>query len=165
MGENDIRFLKAYQEWCGFNSAFSVLSYAGTVNTHSLGEIPDSASSGTALACGVKTRNGMIGLDPSGKTIPSIAEIAKRKGFRIGIITNVAINDATPASFYAHRSSRRDYSGIARDMVESGFDLFVGWGIASPGNALSLAKERGYTVVQSWNDFLSHGTLPLIALL
>lgn len=165
MGENDIRLLKAYQEWCSFNSAFSVLSYAGTVDTHSLGEIPDSASSGTALACGVKTRNGMIGLDPSGKIIPSIAEIAKRKGFRIGIITNVAINDATPASFYAHRSSRRDYYGIARDMVESGFDLFVGWGIASPGDALTLAKERGYTVVQNWDDFLSHNVLPLIALL
>lgn len=165
MGESDIRFLNAYQEWCGFNSAFSILSYAGTVDTHSLGEIPDSASSGTALACGVKTRNGMVGLDPSGKTVPSIAEIAKRNGFRVGIITTVAINDATPASFYAHRSSRRDYYGIALDMVESGFDLFVGWGIASPGNVLSLAKERGYTVVQSWNDFLSHGTLPLIALL
>ncbi|MEN3186219.1 MAG: alkaline phosphatase [Atribacterota bacterium] len=165
MGENDVQLLKAYQESRGLVSAFSALPYAGVVGTTSLGEIPDSASSGTALACGVKTRNGTVGLDPSGRTVPSIAEIAKRQGFRVGIVTNVAINDATPASFYAHRSSRRDYSGIAFDMVESGFDLFVGWGIASPGNALTLARERGYTVIRSWDDFLSHKELPLIALL
>ncbi|MCX7667549.1 MAG: alkaline phosphatase [Atribacterota bacterium] len=165
MGENDVRLLTAYQKSYGLIGTFSFLSHVGTVDTSSLGAIPDSASSGTALACGVKTRNGIIGLDPSGKIVPSIAEIAKKKGLRVGIITNVAINDATPASFYAHCSSRRDYAGIAIDMVESNFDLFVGWGIASPGEAISLATKNGYTVVENWDDFLSHKTLPLIALL
>ncbi|MGC8777630.1 MAG: alkaline phosphatase [Candidatus Caldatribacteriaceae bacterium] len=165
MGENDVRLLERYRSSQGSPSSFSALSSVGTISTLSLGEVPDSASSGTALACGVKTRNGMIGLDPFGKAVPSLAEIARKRGLRVGIITNVAINDATPASFYAHRLSRRDYPGIARDMVESGFDLLVGWGIASPGEALSLAQSRGYTVFRNWEDFLSRRDLPVIALL
>lgn len=165
MGEGDVHFLERYSRFRGVSSSFSALSFVGTVGTLSGGEIPDSASSGTALACGVKTRNGMLGVDPSGRITPSLAEIAKKRNFRVGIITNVAVNDATPASFYAHRSSRRDYQGIALDMVESGFDLLVGWGIASPGDALAVGAKRGYTVTRSWDDFLSRKDLPMVALL
>lgn len=164
MGENDFWLVERYCAFQGVYSSFSELSFAGTVGSLSLGTIPDSASSGTALACGIKTRNGMVGVDASGKRVLSLAEIAHNQGLRVGIITNVAINDATPAAFYAHRNSRRDYTGIATDMVESGFDLFVGWGINTPGSALDLARKKEYNMCRSWEEFFQ-SNLPLIALL
>ncbi|MGQ9748103.1 MAG: alkaline phosphatase, partial [Candidatus Caldatribacteriaceae bacterium] len=164
MGENDFWLVERYYAFQGVSSSFSELSFAGTLGTLSLGAVPDSASSGTALACGVKTRNGMVGVDASGKRVLSLAEIAYNQGLRVGIITNVAINDATPAAFYAHRNSRRDYAEIASDMVESGFDLFVGGGINTPGNASDLTRKKEYKICRSWEEFFQ-SSLPLIALL
>ncbi len=163
--------IEKYFEYRGEPSVFSSFPTKALVGTkNGEGTITDSAAGGTALACGVKTRNGAIGLDISGKRVTSLAEIAHCKGMKVGIITNVTLNDATPASFYAHQSSRRAYYDIALEMVESDFDLFVGWGIASPTgegkrpNVLGLAKEKGYHVIQGWHDFMGTSVLPLLAL-
>ena len=67
----------------------------------------DSAAAATAIACGVKTKNGVLGLDPEGKNVVSVAETARDTGRKVGIITTVTINHATPAGFYAHRDSRK----------------------------------------------------------
>jgi len=47
--------------------------YSGTVTTCNVsGEITDSAAAGTALATGVKTNNGMLGLSPDGRKLETI---------------------------------------------------------------------------------------------
>ena len=71
--------------------------------------ITDSAASGTAIACGTKTDNGKIGVDTKGNKLESIASVAKKSGKKVGLITSVTINHATPAAFYAHNSSRGNY--------------------------------------------------------
>ena len=45
-----------------------------TVSSNSL--VTDSAAAGTAIACGAKTVNGRIGLDPAGKRLESVADVA-----------------------------------------------------------------------------------------
>lgn len=119
--------------------------------------ITDSAASGTAIACGEKTDNGRIGMDSgAARELPSIAETARDRGRKVGIVTSVTINHATPASFYAHRPSRGNYYEIGLDLVDSGFDYFGGGGLASPdsrkskeykGNVYDLAAKQGYQVV------------------
>lgn len=64
--------------------------------------IPDSASTASALSTGVKTHSGVLGLEVDKRTVaPSIAKLLKeQKNMKIGIISNVTINHATPAAYY-----------------------------------------------------------------
>lgn len=118
--------------------------------------ITDSAASGTAIACGAKTNNGFIGVGPDGKTrLESVAEVAHKNGRKVGIITSVTLNHATPASFYAHNASRGNAYDIGLDLVASQFDYFGGGGIDNnndkelktyKGDIYELAEKSGYTV-------------------
>ncbi|MGD8658094.1 MAG: alkaline phosphatase, partial [Desulfobacterales bacterium] len=64
--------------------------------------ITGSAASATALASGQKTNIGMIGMAPDTRKVKTMAEMAKEKGMKVGIISSVSIDHATPAAFYAH---------------------------------------------------------------
>lgn len=117
--------------------------------------ITDSAASGTAIACGGKTNNGRVGVSATGERFESVAEAAKKNGRKVGVITSVTINHATPAAFYAHNDSRGNYYKIALDMIASNFDFFGGGGIGSSykseaggkkSDAYKLAEEAGYKV-------------------
>jgi alkaline phosphatase len=119
--------------------------------------ITDSAAAGTALSCGIKTKNGKIGVRPDNTRASTIAEEAKQAGMRVGIVTSVSIDHATPAVFYAHEPSRHNYYEIACSLSESQFDYFGGGqakgaldsvrkGRPSP---VALAREKGYHVFDS----------------
>ena len=135
-----------------------------TVSTSSL--VTDSAAAGTAIACGTKTANGRIGVDPKGKKLESVAELAKKKNYKVGIVSTMVINHATPASFYGHRTSRHQYYELGLDLINSNFDLFAGGGIrqvsgkkakkAVPGEDLyALARKKGYLTIDKKKDFLA----------
>ncbi len=134
----------------------------GMTTTYDLSSIiTDSASAGTALATGNKTISGTINMDPAFKEkYTTIAEIAKQKGWKVGIVSNVSIDHATPASFYAHQASRKSYYDIAIELVKSDFDYFAGGGFLEPAgksngyvNVLDFAKWQGYTYINSRADF------------
>lgn len=122
--------------------------------------IPDSASAGTSIACGVKTHSGVVGMDITRKNpVKSIAEIAKEKGMKVGILTSASLDHATPAVFYAHQASRSSYYDIANDLVKSGFDYFGGGGFLQPKgkkndktDIYELAAKLGYKVVKTSAD-------------
>ena len=129
----------------------NAITYTRSANSF----ITDSAASGTAIACGTKTDNGKIGVDPKSNKLESIAYVAKKGGKKVGIITSVTINHATPASFYAHNDSRGNYYEIALDMISSGFDFFGGGGVnknddkkskSYRGDIYSLAQKDGWNV-------------------
>ena len=92
-------------------------SSARTCSSTSL--ITDSAAAATALACGVKTYNGAAGVDADGKRVENILEVAHRKGRKVGVVTSVTINHATPAGFCAHRKHRGRLYQIGLDLVDS----------------------------------------------
>ncbi|MGN0991012.1 MAG: alkaline phosphatase, partial [Candidatus Ventricola sp.] len=116
---------------------------------------PDSASTATSIATGKKTYSGMINVDITG-AIPyeTIAEKLHRQlGWKIGVISTVNLNHATPAAFYAHQASRNSYYEIGQELVKSGFEYFAGGGLKKPtGNnkdqtsLYELAKNAGYKV-------------------
>lgn len=125
--------------------------------------VTDSAAAATAIACGVKTFNGGVGVDERGMRAESCAEAAKRSGRRVGIVTSVTINHATPAGFYAHRPSRAQLYDIGLDLVRSGFDLFLGGGLAGAneksertedvGDLYEYAATNGYVVAEGRKGF------------
>ena len=126
--------------------------------------ITGSAASATALATGYKTNINYIGVDPQFKVLKSVAEMAQDKGMKVGIVSSVSVDHATPAAFYAHVKSRSMYHEIDNALAESGFDLFAGGGLKDPtgkksknpqGNALEKAQKNGYKVVKNKADFMA----------
>ncbi len=77
----------------------------------------DSASSATSLTCGIKTYNGAVNVDPTGREVLPIARTLQDKGFAIGVVTSVPISHATPACAYANNVNRSDYQDLTRDLV------------------------------------------------
>ncbi|MFA6507708.1 MAG: alkaline phosphatase, partial [Treponemataceae bacterium] len=142
--------------------AFSQFPVAGLTTTYDAGSIiTDSASAGTAIATGHKTLSGVINMDPSKKTaFKTIAEYAKEAGMKVGIVTSVSIEHATPAVFYAKTPSRGNMYDIAVQLTKSNFDYFGGGGFTQPTgknkdqpNVIDMAKAAGYRYVNSKADF------------
>lgn len=135
--------------------------YSGQVATFSANSgITDSAASGTCLASGKKTNNGMIGQKPDGTPAISVASRLKEQGWGIGIMTSVTIDHATPSSHYAHTPSRSNYYIIGTQLAESGFDFFGGSGFDQPQdkdnlaapNLYDLCEQNGYVLAGGYAD-------------
>ena len=152
----------------GGELAMNRMPYQSNTRTKSANSIiTDSAAAATAIACGGKTNNRMLGVAPDGTRLESVAEVAKRKGKKVGIITTVTINHATPAGFYAHRKNRGMSYQIALDLVASGFDYFAGGGVGGKhddrndpeyrGNVFDLARKSGYQVATSRKEWAELG--------
>lgn len=80
----------------------------------------DSAASGTAFATGAKTYDAAIGMDSTRSPLLNLSQRAQLSGKSAGVVTSVPISHATPAAFIAHNETRKDYEGIARDMILNG---------------------------------------------
>lgn len=116
-------------------------------------KITDSGAGGTAIACGQRVSFGDIG-EYNGKAVESIAEyLHSKKNFRVGIITSVPINHATPACFYGHEPTRRNYDNLANDLISSGFEFFAGGGFQM-GNADTSSKffRKFDNILQKLNE-------------
>jgi alkaline phosphatase len=64
--------------------------------------VTDSASAATAWSSGVKTYNAALGVDAKGDVVPTLMELAKKKGLRTGNVSTAEITDATPAGQMSH---------------------------------------------------------------
>ncbi len=131
----------------------------GLIKTHSANSlITDSAASGTAMACGVKTINGSVGVDEHGSKLKSILEYSKEKGYKTGLVATSSIVHATPASFYANVSSRSNYESIALQLSQTDIvDYFIGGGLSffnrrSDGKNL-IEEMTTYDIAPSYSKF------------
>lgn len=123
--------------------------------------VTDSAAGGTALSCGVKTDNGMLGVTPDSVAARSIAYMAHEAGFPVGVSSTVPVNHATPAAFYGTRPSRNDYYELACQLPESGFEYFGGGGLydwkckkdSTATDAYTLIRNAGYAVACGMGEF------------
>lgn len=133
MGANQVQltemFLAASKGELGIEPLCFGQFPVATMSTHfsANSDVTDSAASGTALATGHKTKNSRIGMSADGsEKLTNIAEMAKANGKKVGVVTTVAINHATPAAFSAHQKNRDMYYEIAQDMIANGFDFYGG---------------------------------------
>lgn len=121
----------------------------GLMSTYSASSpVTDSAAAGTALACGRKTANRMIGMTPDGTEVESMATRFHRNGYGVGLVTTVAPDDATPAAFYAHVRDRSRFDDIALDAIESDFEFIAGANLRGNPANYDLFREKGVAVVR-----------------
>ena len=135
---------------------------AGSAQTYdSTSFCPDSASTATSISTGHKTYSGTINMDETGTvSYETIAEKLKDQlGYKIGVVSSVNLNHATPAAFYCHQVSRNSYYEIGLEMIESEFDYFAGGALLQPTGAeedqddlYELAADAGYTVARTQAD-------------
>lgn len=140
-------------------ASFPVLGAATTYDASKF--VTDSAAAATALATGYKALDGGVGVDAFNQPHPSVATLLKEKNnYKVGIITSVSIDHATPAGFYAHQTNRNKYYEIGIDLTKSNFDYFGGGGFKKPNGSdgkqtdlVTLAKNAGYTYINSKESF------------
>ena len=110
-------------------SPLARMEVVGLQKTHSNNSLEtDSGAAGTAMSCGIKTNNAMIGMASDSTPVKSIMELAREHGLKTGFVVTSSVVHATPAAFYAHVLSRGSYERIAEQLVTSGIDVFVGGG-------------------------------------
>ena len=125
----------------------------------------DSASSATAFACGLKTLSGVIGMNETKTTsYKSIAQLAREAGMKVGILTSVSLDHATPAAYYASVISRGYNNNIATQLANTGYEFFGGGGFLKPtggssgdtsNNIWDLLTAKGYTVLNDRSSILA----------
>lgn len=109
--------------------AIESLPVIGLMDTESTdSRTTDSAAGATALASGVRTYNGAIGLAPDSTPVETVLELAIRQGWATGLIATSNVTHATPAAFAAHQPSRQMYEAIAADMADRRIDVLLGGG-------------------------------------
>ena len=96
--------------------SFETFPHLALVRTYSTdAQVPDSASTATALVTGIKTRTGAINVAPDqglevcgdNSSVPmSLAELAEMRGMASGVISTARMTHATPATMYSHSLSR-----------------------------------------------------------
>ena len=135
---------------------FPVAGSAVTYDSSSF--CPDSASTATSLSTGYKTYSGTINMDETATvSYETISEkLHAQLGWKVGVISSVNLNHATPAAFYAHQAKRSNYYEIGQELVASNFEYFAGGGLLKPTgpdkdktSLYDLAADAGYTVVMT----------------
>ena len=157
MGINQVMGTEQYNQATGngpetINFAhFPVRNFITTVSESSL--VTDSAAGGTALASGVKTYNGAIGVDRHTVAVSCLTEWAKAAGFGTAVITSVGINHATPGAFMAHTYRRQNYEEISTQYINSSVDFAAGAGFImnrksqrTPAEFEQMAADAGISV-------------------
>ena len=114
----------------------------------------DSAAAGTALATGVRTDNGLVGLSPEREQLTTIVDIAKGLCKSTGIITTEKLCGATPMAFSAH-GNRDDYQDLVNSAALSGnVDLYIAEDDAADTVNYSIftSSLAGYTAINNVDD-------------
>lgn len=113
--------------------SFEQFPYSAQVKTYNVdAQTPDSAGTMTAMASGVKTDVGVIGVNENiergdcstaaGNELITTTELAEIKGLATGIVSTARITHATPAATYAKSADRNweDVSDMPEDAVAAG---------------------------------------------
>jgi len=139
---------------------------AGLVKTHSDSHlVTDSAAAGTALASGIKTTNGAIGVSPREEPYITLLEAAQTKGKSTGLVATSSITHATPASFASHVKSRKGETEIAEQLLENKVNVLLGGGKQfflpqsvtgskrkDDRDLLAEARSAGYLLAETGDD-------------
>ena len=135
---------------------FPIRSYVTNQSSSSL--VTDSSAAATALASGVKTVNGYMGVDADVKTAKSLTELLSARGMYVGVATNVAVNHATPSAFFGHDKSRSSYGTLFEQLLASEVDFAAGSTILhkrsgyTPEDYIEKAKSEGWEFSNSPNS-------------
>ncbi|CAG9123030.1 unnamed protein product [Plutella xylostella] len=165
MGPATVAATRLYRGGESHRLFYETFPHVGMLKTYNANYmVPDSASTATALFCGVKTNQNTVGVDAtvtegdcaSGlrpeSRLRSLAVLAQQAGKSTGLVTSMRVTHATPAPLYAHSADRRweceavmpaaavaaGCKDIARQLVED-----------EPGASLNVIMGGGRQVLVS----------------
>ena len=130
-----------------------------------------SAAASTALASGVKTNNGYLGVDTLGNPVKTILDYAVEKGLATGLVATAYVTHATPAGFIAKQISRNMYEEIALDFLTTDIDVFIGGGRnhfnkrKDGRDLLEELTQNGYQVALTMDEVMKVQTGKLAGLI
>jgi alkaline phosphatase len=115
----------------------------------------DSSTSAAEVVSGRKAYNNGINVTDDGTFVFTLFHELQGQGWRLGTVTSVPFNHASPAAMYAHNVDRDDFQDIARDMLglpgiaqeshrdtrHSGLDVVIGAGFGQAATAKTLEPE------------------------
>ncbi|PKG82049.1 hypothetical protein CXF85_15820 [Colwellia sp. 75C3] len=141
---------------------------AGMVSTYPVntqGYVTDSAAAATALSTGHKTYNGAIGVDTDKKPLLTLMELAKQLGKKTGLVVTSQINHATPAAYFSHNESRKNYNEIADSYFDKRInghfkaDIMLGGGTKyfnrQDRNLVAEFKNAGFQYIDDFSQLAS----------
>lgn len=115
------------------NLSFDHFPFSGLAKTYAVdSQVPDSASTMTAIISGIKTNKGIVGIAESvvrgdcktqaGNEVISALDLAELAGLSTGIVTTTRVTHATPAATYAKSPDRdwEDPSKMPKQALEDG---------------------------------------------
>jgi alkaline phosphatase len=120
----------------------------------------DSSTSAAAFASGRKAYNNGLNVTDDGRFVPTLFNQLQDKGWKIGTVTSVPFNHASPAAMYAHNVHRDDYQDLAREMLgldgigqkakredrHLGLDVVMGTGFGLETDDKTLKAQGGNAV-------------------
>ena len=135
----------------------------GLMTTHAANSLStDSAAAATALASGCKAKIGALGVCADGSIPDTVMEQARKRGMRIGLVTNSTVYDASPAAFVCHVPNRRHFASIIDRYLQLEPDVILGGGKehfipkSQPGSrrndetdAIAEFQKKGYRMVSN----------------
>ncbi|MEU8959542.1 alkaline phosphatase [Streptomyces sp. NPDC048518] len=173
MGDSEITLARDYTVGANGRLDMDKFPLTGAYTTYSVHKdgtpdyVTDSAASGSGWATGVKTVNGRISKTPgSDKAVPTILELAQKKGYATGSVTTAELTDATPAVLASHATDRScqgpaDMAKCPTDTIAAGgpgsiaeqsvnhkVDVLLGGGRQRFDQKVTDGKYKGLTVTQ-----------------
>ena len=145
------------------NLSFDNFPFSGLAKTYAVDtQVPDSASTMTAMVTGVKTDRGIISISEdvvrgecatqAGNELISALDLAEIAGLSTGIVTTTRVTHATPAATYAKSPDRdwEDPSEMSQSAIDAGCQDIAAQFIAYQSNLNQRypgAKTDGIEVV------------------
>lgn len=176
LGDAELTMARNYQVGAAGQLNIDRFIFTGDLTTYAVEEhdpkipdyVPDSASTATAWATGMKTSDRRISTSAlSDLPLETILELAQKSGLRTGIVTTSDITDASTAALASHvnhrkcsgpqqmekcpqyRKSAGGLGSIAEQMVDHKVDVLLGGGRATLAQTIDGGEHAGQTVVES----------------
>jgi alkaline phosphatase len=151
---------KGTRWWTLLNDRKAARGLMDTASANSM--VTDSAAASTAWGGGQRVNNGSININPAGQPLTPIAEILKKTGVKIGLVTTATVTHATPAGFAASALKRNDENSIAPQYLDR-VDVILGGGSGyfdkkdrpDKRDLFADFTKAGYTLIGNRDELLA----------
>lgn len=121
---------------------FSVIGLSKTYSANRF--VTDTSAGVTAIASGVKTKNGQVGMSADSLPLKSLLQSVRERKMSTGLIGTSAVTGLSLAPFYAHQVDKDSAEAIAKDFLISDVDVLMGGGrkyFESRDDSVDLSKQ------------------------
>lgn len=160
---------RIYEGGSDHRLALESLPHLGLITTHANDfAVSDTAAAVTAISTGQKVNNRSVGVDSAGKPLQNLIDLARNQGRAVGLVTDSAVSDTTPAVFFAKSGDPFDTQSIVAQLADAPvLDVILGGGEADflpehkegrrkDGRDLMLEmRQKGYDIARSKSEMES----------